>query len=515
MSRRFPQFGSIVVVAALFVSVTMPAAWAQRRSSLVSQAEAQRFGLQRMWFTRIQFDPARGRIVDMRQHVSSKYGYTVYEITSERGRSVITDRDLDRLGDPLGKEGAEKQANKLLQQLTRSGIKAEMKTQVFPEISIYVTSDTGVVQAIDGETGRTKWSTMVGNPRYPVEAPGANDDYVGVVNGSSIYVLDQATGNIAWRRQAKGSPGAGPVLTDTLLYVPMINGRMEGYDLGDYRQPPWVYQAHGRSMIQPTVGSTTVAWPTDAGHLYVAGANQAQILYRLETQRPIVAPATALPPNRLLVVSTDGYVYCIHENSGGLQWQFSTGEPIVQPAVVVEDAIYAVTGENNLFRLSGKDGQDAWWTPRIRKVLTASKNRLYCVGDTGRIVIFDAKTGGRLGSLSTETVDLTMVNHQTDRIFLASRAGIVQCLREVQAEWPVIHSGGLEDKKKPEKGAAAGAKPKPAAAPAAAPPPAAADPFGGGGGGADPFGGGSSSSDSGGSEAPADPFGSGGSDPFK
>jgi outer membrane protein assembly factor BamB len=516
MSQRVLLFGVLALLAAL----TSPSL--AQRSSLISQSEANRFGLQRMWFTRIQFDRARGRIVDMRQHVSSKYGYTVYEIRSERGRTVITDRDLDRFGVVLGKPEAEKQANKLLQQLTRSGIKVEMTTQVFPEITLYVTSDTGVLQAIDGETGRTRWVAQVGNPRYPVEAPGANDDYVAVVNGSSIYVLDQATGNIAWRRQAMGSPGAGPALTPTLLYLPMINGRIESYELSDFRLPPWVYQAQGRSMIQPVVGSTTVAWPTDRGHLYVARANSQSILYRLETNNPMVAPPTPMPPNRLVAVSTDGYVYCIHENSGGLRWRFSTGEPIIEPAVVIGNAVFIVTDEDNLFRLDSETGQEVWWAPRVREVITASKDRLYCIGDTGRLLIFDAKTGGRLGALSTEVLDLRMVNHQTDRLFIGTRAGIVQCLREVQAEWPVVHAGGLEEAAEDEE-AGARPKPMPAAAPAAAP---AADPFGGGGGGgADPFGGGSGDTSepsdpfapSGGTSS-EDPFGgsgdSGGEDPF-
>ena len=100
-----------------------------RRSSLISPSEANRFGLERTWFTRVQFDRARGRIGHVRQHVSSKYGYTVHEVISERGRTVITDRDLDRLGAPLGKEGAEKLANRLVLQYKRSGIEAEIKTR--------------------------------------------------------------------------------------------------------------------------------------------------------------------------------------------------------------------------------------------------------------------------------------------------------------------------------------------------------------------------------------------------
>lgn len=88
--------------------------------------------------------------------------------------------------------------------------------------------------------------------------------------------------------------------------------------------------------------------------------------------------------------------------------------------------------------------------------------------------MFDLSTGGRVGELSTEQLDIRMVNYRTDRIFLGSSNGIIQCLREVDAEWPTIRSGGLEEKsddaKKPAK------EEEPAAADEPAPP--ADDPFG-------------------------------------
>ena len=48
-------------------------------------------------------------------------------------------------------------------------------------------------------------------------------------------------------------PGAGPAVTDRLVFVPMINGAVESYKLAlkEYRQPPWVFKSHGRAVIQP------------------------------------------------------------------------------------------------------------------------------------------------------------------------------------------------------------------------------------------------------------------------
>ena len=477
MSLRSLAGGLVLLLTALttFASAQV--------STLIAPNEASRFGLERMWFTRIQFDRARGRITHIQHHVSSTNGYTVYEVLSERGRTVITDPDVDRFGDVLGRERAEKEANNLVTQLERADLKPELKTQVFPVTSLVVVSDTGTVQYIDAETGRTRWSVSVGNPRYLTTAPGINDHYVAVANGSSIYVLDHATGNIVWRRQAVGVPGAGPALSERKVFVPMSGGTIEAYELENYRNTPWIFKGHGRAMIQPVIVSTTVAWPTDRGHLYVAEANLAGIQYRLETDRSIAAPATPLPPNRIVCTGTDGYVYCIQEASGRLVWRFSTGEPILSSALGVEEAVYVVTDDDNLFRLNATTGLQDWSISGMRQVVSASKDRLYCLGDTGRLTILDANTGSLIGTLATESLDVHMINHQTDRIILGSSTGLIQCLRETQNEWPIIRAGGLEEKteeqaERPEAGAGETMPPAEGTQPPTTETPPATDPFG-------------------------------------
>jgi len=492
MLQRILLSGLALVVLGNITSVSQ----GQVSNTLVSQAEAGRFGLERAWFTRIQFDRARGRIAHLRQHVSSKYSYTVYEIESEKGRTVITDRDLDRFGNPLGKEEAARQAQRVVLQLTRAGLKPEMKTRVIPEVMLCVVSDTGVVQSIDAETGRTRWVASVGNPRFPVEAPGMNDDYVAIVNGVTTYLLNQATGDVVWQRRALGAPGAGVALSDTYAFVPMISGTIEAYRLDDATEPPWVFQAHGHSTIQPTVIGSVVAWPTDLGHVNVVQAESNAALYRLETSKSITAPVAALPPDRIIIVSNDGFVYCIRENNGSLLWSFSSGEPIVEPAVVIGESVFVVTQDDHLYCLAGETGLERWPAPipRIRELISASPDRVYCLSDTGRMVIFDSRTGDRLGSLATESLDLHLVNAQTDRLILGSTNGVIQCLREARSPWPSIREGVVREAPQPEQRPRST---KPAGEEATEPAePSSTDPFATPGGAADPFG------------APgADPFG--------
>mgnify|MGYP002528406567 CR=1 FL=1 len=492
---------SLLAILIIFIATPL-AVQAQNRAThggLIRNDVANRVGLERSWFTRVQLDSSRSRVVHVTQHVSSTDAFATWEISHDRGKSIFTERDLDDYGEQLGKEKAKKLADQRFESLERANLNPKMEARMIPEITIYAMTDGGVVHAIDAQTGRTRWYNRVGNPNYPSEAPGANDQYVSVVNGSTIYTLKQENGEIAWTRQVRGAPGAGPVVTDRLVFVPMADGKIEAYELDDYRKPPWVYQSHGRAVVQPIWTGYSVAWPTDKGHLYVAEGNIASIQFRLEANNSIVAQAAKLAPSRIVVASTDGYVYCIHEKSGNLLWRFSTGEPIIRAPVVVGDSVFVVTDENNIFLLSAANGLDEWTTSGVSAVLSVSQTRLYCRGHVGRMIILDRASGSKLASLATESLDIQFLNILTDRVIIGTSQGVIQCLHEIQNHWPVIHAPASEMATKK-------ATPKPGADPAATPDVPAADPnpFG------DPFGMGTPATEPAGGTTSDDPFG----DPF-
>ena len=149
-------------------------------------------------------------------------------------------------------------------------------------------------------------------------------------------------GNIVWQRKVRGAPIGGPTLTDELLFIPMLGGKLETYELRDYRRAPWTFQATG-DAVQPIYNGSVLAWPTDRGHLYVAQANVKNVLFQVEMGSSIESQATALHPGRLLVGTDQGYVYCVEEEAGAIQWRFSTGEPIRSSSFVIGEAIFVVT----------------------------------------------------------------------------------------------------------------------------------------------------------------------------
>ena len=433
--------------------------WAQR-SQIMTEATAARHGLVRPWFTQVELDQSHDQLCDL----------ILYEGT------------------------------------------------------LYAQTEKGAIHAIDAETGKTLWSRQVGRPNHPSMTPSASHDLLATINGSRLYIVNRFNGEILLEKEIDGAPGAGPALSAKHAHVPTTTGQLIAYRLeppvdakleaaksqteggaeertqgeGRHSQirlrqeylPPLSFQSGGRALVQPLVTHETaedecVVWATDQGYLNIGYINRQneralELKHRLVTEGAIVGRPAYLPPNpkitgdpgMIFAVSGNGFAYAIEERNGEPLWQFSTGEPIIEAPALIEEHLYVITQLGGMYCLDVKSGNPLWTAPGIARFVAASQARLYVTDKLGRIVALNAENGTRLDALATEEVPIKLFNTDTDRIFLADNAGLIQCLHEVELSQPLVHGkdrkvAAVEAEKptKKERGAAgqAAAKKEPSA----------------------------------------------------
>jgi outer membrane protein assembly factor BamB len=381
---------------ALVACLSLPAGvLAQGLSSeVVSAPLAQRYGLRRAWVTRAEVDPARGRIAE-----------------------VILYGDV-----------------------------------------LYVQTNQAAIQAIDGETGRTLWTRHVGTPGYPAMAPAAGPDFVTSCVGSTLYLLRRSDGNMVWERTLENGPSAGLAMGAERVYVPLVNHAIVSYSLRSAREeqqrpqnagsdgpatsryePMLAFRAGAMSYTAPMVRDNTIAWGTADGYVYAAAADTLQPRFRFSTRGSVNAPLS-MWGDRILAASRDGYVYCMDSLRGTLRWQFAAGTPIEHQPVVIGDSVYVIPESGDMYVLEARKGRLLWHAAQISQFLAASEGRVYVVDFAGRIVCLDAASGSRLFAVPVGRMSLILTNTQTDRIYLGSRTGILQCLREAARTEPLRHA---------------------------------------------------------------------------
>ncbi len=309
----------------------------------------------------------------------------------------------------------------------------------YDEGMLLAQSSQGLLTAMNAETGRTLWNTQIGSRNGAPTEPAANDKFVVVLNGSTLYVIDRKDGGILWNKQVRGAPGAGPGVTATHAFVPMTTGLIEGFDLeAGVKQTPWNYQSTGRVLVPPMTTPLSVSWTTERGYFYVADPSAAGIKYRLESRGAIHSRPAAWSP-MVYATSIDGLVYAINEIKGDIKWKFPVGEAIYKQPVALADRVFVVPELGGMYCLNAENGDLMWHVPGIQQFVSASPSRIYASDSLGRLAMLDAETGALVGTMPTSALSTKLVNSSSDRIFLFDDACVVQCLHETQLAAPAIH----------------------------------------------------------------------------
>lgn len=309
---------------------------------------------------------------------------------------------------------------------------------------LFVSTTTGLVHALDVQTGRTLWTARVGNPHYPTLGPTVSDRYVAVINGSTAYLLNRANGRVALEQRLDGAPGAPPVLAGKYFYTALLNGRVAGYPVdtkGDDVErttSPWFYQSFGRAMVAPLATPDGLIWTTDRGYLYASGGEQPAIRYRLETPATFSTSAK-LGADAVYAVSSRGELYALDTARGRQRWKYSAGFPAYRAPTVIGNEVFVASVEPALHCVDAVTGEIKWFARGVSQFAAATAGHVYGVDRFGSFYILDRRSGARLARVPTDDSLSAVANEQSDRLILITDRGLVQCFHELGADEPTYY----------------------------------------------------------------------------
>lgn len=384
--------------------------------------------------------------------------------------------------------------------------RGKLQNLILDEGSLFVQTDQAITQAIDAVTGKVLWTVELGTRGNTSLAPGMSHRLVAVVNGSNLYVLNRANGKLLWKTELPGAPGAGPAVSyqvgNARVYVPLVNGKIAVYRLKlvlpstakmdqasletlsaadkaartsavweSLQVDPGVVaptfcQSPGRALVQPLLtrqeaAEEFVAWGTDQGYLCIGRVDRNRetplaLAYRLQTEGPILAQPAYLPADAglgdsgiVFAASQDGFVHAIKERDGSHLWRFSTGGPIAEAPAVAGRFLFVTNQMGGMYCLKAvtdsPSGEEVWHAPEVTQFVAASKQRIYAADKLGQIHILDGRTGSRLSMIPTQGSPIKVANGETDRIYLANKTGLIQCLHEAELAEPLARRRGVTE----------------------------------------------------------------------
>ncbi len=489
----------------------------------IPNSDASRLGMEIAWQSQVQLPKVGRGIVTASLWVdaSQPSQYAVVELGAGRTIKVSSD-DIDRDGKPLGIEAAKVLAGeRAARMLGRNDGFTVVQTNI-PRIRLVVVTSDGLVQTLDAETGQTLWSHPCGLTTSPAHPASLSPAGVGLIHGRHLFLLDWASGKELMRKELKYGSSIAIALCGNLAYVSDFRGRLDAYGLGTTLSP-WSSQLLGRAVGQPVslADQSYCALASTDGFVYMLmGGDKPGIWTRYEASAAI-SGCLAAGNNAFYAGSGDGVLAKIQvdDRLGGLNWSFPTGEILTAPPLVVDKRVYVATESGRLHAIDDSNGFSLWSTDNIRALqpLAVVGGNLLCTNLLGEIVAVSAEQGRVVGATQAFDMSASVINQDSDRLYVADQQGRLQCLRPTGSTLPRMVQ--------PTQNATENSEPTAEATPAVAPA-TGGNPFdlnsGAGDSSGNPFGGdnpfGSGAIESAPESAPGDatdPFGgAGASDPF-
>lgn len=202
--------------------------------------------------------------------------------------------------------------------------------------TVYVGTDGNDFNAIDGNTGKIKWTrSLVGQDMAFIGSAAIGQDlniYIGATQQvttpqgkgfgySYLLAIEPENGGIVYQKALPQALTASPVISETNVIYVSYGNNIDAIFMGN--KSTWWSKKYGDSSNE--------FWST---------------------------MAIASTDNTLYVPSLDGNLYAVGGDDGSLQWKFKTGDSIdSSPVVDVNQNIYVSSNDGNLYAVdkAGKE----------------------------------------------------------------------------------------------------------------------------------------------------------------
>ena len=140
-----------------------------------------------------------------------------------------------------------------------------------------------------------------------------------------------------------------------------------------------------------------------------------------------------------IIGSRSGHIYALNDVAGLLRWTYLTDTSVNERISAFGDFAFIPTYNGDYFAVALRDGKEVWKATGIKRTVASSASCLYVIDNLDRLAVIDRSSGRRVATLDVNAPKFQVFNEWNDRVYLVTADGLVQCLREIRQETPVVH----------------------------------------------------------------------------
>lgn len=293
-------------------------------------------------------------------------------------------------------------------------------SQTLANLTVYSTTDGGILRALKADTGQLRWQGKTGE--LAGGKPVIENGIVYAGSQNTVYAFKASDGTLLW--SAPGyNPNTGPLVADGKVFVDSYRNEPDGSVTisvaalkGTDGSQLWSKQVVTHSTLAPPTPGTSgqlvangvfyAAVFTDKFHLYAFNANNGKLLWHSSGTSAQGGDATLFVENGVVFVYV-GRLYAYKASDGTLLWQSQGAQPLSGPnrtysdLLVTQGTVYADTNDG-LTAYSTDNGSQLWHVPVDSSLggfieITLANAVIYATQGNGASAL-DARTGKLLWS---------------------------------------------------------------------------------------------------------------------
>jgi len=297
---------------------------------------------------------------------------------------------------------------------------------------VFVGDGSGVLAALDRDSGDVLWELDLGSPIRASPAIGGDLVFAGTdggevvavraagveawrkdlqdgpvlasflvagdmlyagTEGGTLFALEPATGTVRWSVPVGGAVTRGAVIGDGVLYVGAAGGRFSAIDV-ETQMVLWAAKLGAGEVGTPTLGDGLVyagrgLLAADSDRALVAiDIDDGDIVWRFPSPVGEQVHMGGLAAGAVYAISEDGNVYALDEGTGEKLWAATIGERLTTPVAIVDEVVYLSAEPRSVVAIDAGSGRELWRVGLLGNgsVPAVSDGRLFVGTDLGHVV---------------------------------------------------------------------------------------------------------------------------------
>lgn len=240
--------------------------------------------------------------------------------------------------------------------------------------TIYVSTITGRIFALNPSQKKIKWHLNVGSPI--VSSPLLHNGilvaatYDSWIKGTSftgknfLFGIDTDGGKQIWGYEIPGDVFSSPCLIDDMIIVVgSINNAvyaLEGYS-GNIR---WKLETGGEVWSSPSYNGNEIFIGSDDGFLYCLDID-GKLLWKTKLNGKIRSSSPCLSFDEdqrpsVFIGTYNGGMFCLNQSTGMIRWSKQITKPVMASPAIIKDKAFFAASDKRIYCFQVKDGSSIW-----------------------------------------------------------------------------------------------------------------------------------------------------------